>query len=215
MQVPAAPRPVLVILEGIHDLEVFLRMSQRLASLRPDIPDLAAWLAQGRILLVPTGGGHGGDWARRFQGLGCREFHLLDRETGAETERRQQAVRLVNDRPDCQGFLTSKRALENYLHAQAISQAGGGEITVTDDACVGTELARHRYELTPQPRPWSELLRRSKRRLIYRTKRWLNHAAIDEMTPELLAQRDPAGEVLSWLSVISQLVTEAATSSCS
>ena len=193
MQVRAAPRPVLVLLEGNNDLEFFLRLSRRLSARRPEIPDLAAWHAQGRILFVPTGGGHGGDWARRFQGLGCREFHLLDRETGAETVRRQQAVRLVNDRPDCRGFLTSKRALENYLHAQAISQAGGGEITVTDDAGIGTELARHWYELTPQLRPWSELLPRIKRRLTYRSKRGLNHEAIDAMTTELLAQTRSRG----------------------
>ena len=55
--------------------------------------------------------------------------------------------------------------------SQSIAQAGAGEITVNDDACVGTVLARHWYELVPQAGPWPELLRRTKRRLIYRAQR--------------------------------------------
>ena len=156
---------------------------------------------------MPTGGGNFCEWAVRFQALGCREFHLLDREVGPETDRRQQAVQLVNSRPGCRGFLTSKRSLENYLHFQAVAEAGGGEIQFGDDECVGTELARHWYELIPQARPWPELLRRTRRRLVYRAKRWLNRQAVMQMTAELLAQRDPAGEVLQWLPLIAEMAT--------
>ena len=113
----------------------------------------------------------------------------------------------MNSRPGCRGFLTSKRSLENYLDSQAISQAGGGQITVTDDECVGTELARHWYELIPQTRLWPELLRRTRRRLIYRAKRWLNREAVMQMNADLLAQRDPAGEVLQWLTLIAEMAT--------
>ena len=113
----------------------------------------------------------------------------------------------MNSRPGCRGCLTSKRALENYLDSQAISQAGGGAITVTDDQCVGAELAHHWYELIPQTRPWPELLRRTRRRLIYRAKRWLNREAVLQMTTDLLAQRDPAGEVLQWLRLIAEMAT--------
>jgi hypothetical protein len=66
---------------------------------------------EGHLLLVPTGGGNLQDWAVRFAALGCREFHLLDRETGAETARRQQAAQLVNDRTGCHAAVTSKRSL--------------------------------------------------------------------------------------------------------
>ena len=63
---------------------------------------------------------------------------------------------------------------------------------VTDDECVGTAPAHHWYELIPQTRPWPELLRRTRRRMIYRAKRWLNRQAVMQMTAELLAQRDSA-----------------------
>ena len=165
------PRPLVLVLEGTNDCEFLFRLSQRLHAENPQLVDLTRLHADGRILVVPTGGGNFDQWAVRFAVLGCQEFHLFDREVGPETLRRQAAIELVNSRPDCRGFLTSKRALENYLDSQAISQAGGGEITVTDNECVSTELSRHWYELIPQNRPWTELLRRTRRRLTYRAKR--------------------------------------------
>jgi hypothetical protein len=200
-------RPLVLVLEGTNDCEFLFRLSQRLHAETPQITDLTRLHADGRILLVPTGGGNFDQWAVRFTALGCPEFHLYDREIGPETPRRQQAIELVNSRPGCRGFLTSKRSLENYLDPQAILQAGGGQITVTDDECVGTELARYWYALIPQGRPWPELLRRTKRRLIYRAKRWLNRQAVLQMTADLLAQRDPAGEVLQWLTLIAEMAT--------
>ena len=200
-------RPLVLVLEGINDCEFLFRLSQQLHAENQQITDLTRLDADGRILVVPTGGGNFNQWAVRFAALGCREFHLYDREIGPETLRRQAAIELVNSRPGCRGFLTSKRALENYLDSWAISQAGGGQITVTDDECVGTELARHWYELIPQARPWPELLRRTRRRLTYRAKRWLNREAVLQMTADLLARRDPVGEVLQWLMLIAEMAT--------
>jgi hypothetical protein len=200
-------RPLVLVLEGTNDCEFLFRLSKRLHADNLSITDLTRLHADGRILLVPTGGGNFHEWAVRFAALGCPEFHLYDREFGPETLRRQAAIELVNSRPGCRGFLTSKRSLENYLDPQAILQAGGGQITVTDDECVGTELARHWYQLIPQGRPWPELLRRTQRRLIYRAKLWLNRQAVMQMTADLLAQRDPAGEVVQWLMLIAEMAT--------
>jgi hypothetical protein len=202
-----AARPLLMVLEGINDCEFLFRLSQRLHAENPQFTDLTRLHADGRILLVPTGGGNFDQWAARFAALSCSELHLYDRGIGPETLRRQKAIELVNSRPHCRGFLTSKRSLENYLASQAISQAGGGQVTVTDDECVGTELARHWYELIPQALPWPGLLRRTRRRLIYRAKRWLNRQAVMQMTADLLAQRDPAGEVLHGLTLIAEMAT--------
>ena len=46
---------------------------------------------------------------------------------------------------------------------------------------------------------------RARKRMAYRAKRWLNTDVVEHMTPELLSQRDPQGEVLSWLRTIGQL----------
>jgi hypothetical protein len=203
MNAAAVVCPVLVIVEGVNDIVFLQRLSSRLHAERPEITDLARLHALGRILFVPIGGGNFYDWATRFAGLACREFHLYDREVAPETERRQRAVELVNARPECRGFLTAKRSLENYLNSRAVAQAGGGEISVGDDECVGSVLARRWYELVPQPDPWPALSRRARRRLVYRAKRWLNRQAVDQMTISLLNERDPCGEVLHWLEVIA------------
>ena len=101
-------RPLILVLEGTNDCEFLFRLSQRLHAENPQITDLMRLHADGRILLVPTGGGNFDQWAVRFAALGCREFHLYDREIGPETLRRQEAIELVNSRPGCRGFLTSK-----------------------------------------------------------------------------------------------------------
>ena len=66
----AAFRPVLVILEGINDIEFLLRLSQRLHAERAEIANLALLHAHRQILFVPTGGGNFCEWAVRFQALG-------------------------------------------------------------------------------------------------------------------------------------------------
>jgi hypothetical protein len=196
MNAAAAVCPVLVIVEGVNDIEFLKRLSSRLHAERPEITDLVRLHSEDRILFVPTGGGNFCDWTTRFAGLACREFHLYDRELAPETERRQRAVELVNARSLCRGFLTAKRSLENYLNPSAVAQAGGGEISLGDDECVGSVLARHWYELIPQRDPWPQLTRRAHRRLAYRAKRWLNRQAVEQMTISLLNERDPGGEVL-------------------
>ena len=103
-------RPLILVLEGTNDCEFLFRLSQRLHAENPQLADLKRLHADGRILVVPTGGGNFDQWAVRFAALGCQEFHLYDREIGPETLRRQQAIELVNSRPGCRGFLTSKRA---------------------------------------------------------------------------------------------------------
>ena len=92
-------RPLVLVLEGTNDCEFLFRLSQRLHAENPQITDLTRLHADGRILLVPTGGGNFDQWAVRFAALGCSEVHLYDREIGPETLRRQQAIELVNSRP--------------------------------------------------------------------------------------------------------------------
>lgn len=207
MNTTAARCPLLMVLEGINDVEFLLQLSRRLHAEDPQIVDLALLHAQGRILFVPTGGGNFAEWAVRFAALGCPEFHLYDRELAPETERRQQAVEVVNARPHCRGFLTTKRSRENYLDPRAIAQAGGGTIPIEDELCVGSVLARHWYESIPQLIPWPAISRRGRQRLVYRAKRWLNRQAVQQMTATLLSERDPAGEVRSWLQVIAEMAT--------
>ena len=62
-----------------------------------------------------------------------------------------------------------------------------------------------RYQLDLDVEPWELLTRRARSRMTYRVKRWLNTRAADQMTVELLRERDPDGEVISWLTAIRRL----------
>lgn len=150
-------------------------------------------------------GGELSGWAERLDALGCRQFHLYDRESEPETSQRRQLAEGVNVRENCQAMVTTKRSLENYLHADAIAAAGGGALDIDDDACVASVIAQSWYERVPQWTPWPALTRRAKRRMLNRAKRWLNTQAVEQMTLDFLTKRDPAGELMELLARIAAM----------
>lgn len=191
---------MLIVVEGTNDVEFLVRLSRQLSISDPSILNLQPLIDTGRIVFVPFGGGNLAAWTDRFAPLACPELHLYDREVPPETERREQAVTHVVSRPGCRAFLTSKRALENYLHPQAIAVAGGGEITFGDDDCVTSVVARAWFE---PGRIWRELPGGVRSRFSQHAKRWLNTVAVEQMTVELLRQSDPSGDILEWFNAIS------------
>jgi hypothetical protein len=52
---------------------------------------------------------------------------------------------------------------------------------------------------------WPALTSRGRRRLRDCAKRWLNTTAVERMTVKWLGERDPAGEIRSWLMTIGDL----------
>ena len=60
-------RPLVLVLEGVNDCEFLFRLSQRLHAENPQLANLTRLHADGRILLVPTGGGNFDQWAVRLQ----------------------------------------------------------------------------------------------------------------------------------------------------
>ena len=198
--------PVLIIVEGIHDVEFLRRLTANLHLADASIPNLAAREQAGLVVFVPFGGGSVLAWSSRFAPLRCREFHLYDREIAPETPVRQEAVDCINRRPNCHALLLRKRALENYLHTAAIVNSGGGMIVVNDEASMALAVARDWDHRQPQACPRDALASRARRRIAARSKRWLNTVAVNAMTLGLLHQRDPAGELLSWLRAIAVAV---------
>lgn len=195
--------PVLIVVEGIHDVEFLRRLTANLHLADASIPDLAAREQAGFVVFVPFGGGSVRAWSSRFAPLRCREFHLYDREIEPETPVRQEAVDRINRRPNCHALLLRKRALENYLHTAAIVNAGGGMIVVNDEESMALAVARDWYHRQPQACLWDALTPRARRRIAARSKRWLNTVAVNAMTLGMLHQRDPAGELLTWLRKIA------------
>jgi hypothetical protein len=101
--------------------------------------------------------------------------------------------------------LTAKRSLENYLHSEAIHEARGVRLEFDDQTDVADLAARHCYDCRPPEIPWRDLPPRARKRLRERAKHWLNYYAATRMTPERIAQRDPAGEIRGWLRTIAEL----------
>jgi hypothetical protein len=112
-------------------------------------------------------------------------------------------VAQINQRAGCHAVLTRNRALENYLHPKAIVAATGSHIRVDDHTSVAETLARARPEIAAE---WPSLSRRTRQRLLHRAKRLLNTHAVQHMTAALLAERDPASEVLGWFRHLAELL---------
>jgi hypothetical protein len=176
-----------------------------LAVQNQDIPNLDELAEQGAVIFVPFGGGNPLPWTDRFRPLRCCEVHLYDREIPPESTFRYLAAGRVNQRSDCRAFLTTPRSLENYLHPLAIAQAGGVDVCFGPDDCVATELAS-RTVLMTTGRTWGHFSHRERQKHVQRAKRWLNTVAVKSMTPELLAESDPNGDILQWLRVIESIL---------
>ena len=200
------PSPLLFIVEGIHDAEFLKRISSVLAAADGSFPDLGQLERAGRLVFVPFGGGDVVVNAGRFSPLELREIHLYDREILPETARREAACRIVNAESRCRAFVTSKRALENYLHPDCIRAVRGLCVAIADDCHVPDRVARAVWDSQHKPVAWSDIPSRARRKLREKAKHWLNREAAERMTPELLAARDPAGEIRGWLATVSELL---------
>jgi len=132
--------PLLLVVEGPHDIEFLKRISVILSVHDPHLPDLVSMERRGRVIFIPFGGGDAGLWMDRLAPPGLPELHIYDRESSPETELRQRMAEMVNLRPGCQAVLTSKRSLENYLHPAAIREVCGVELEFTDDDPVAESL---------------------------------------------------------------------------
>jgi len=196
---------VLLVVEGTNDIDFLRRISRTLWSCDPRLPPLDSMERQGELVFLPFGGSHVVAWQERLHPLGIPEFHLYDRELPPETDQRQEAADVVNRRSRCRAVLTGKRSLENYLHPQAIAEAGGIDVSFGDFDPVAILTAKSLHQAGIEDTPWELLSRRCRSRLTHRAKRWLNTKVAERMTPELLAQRDPDNEVVRWMETIASL----------
>jgi hypothetical protein len=200
-------KPVLVVVEGVNDIEFLRRMSRVLHANDAETVDLGLLEQADRLVFVPQGGGDLVSWTHRLAPLGHPEFHLYDRESGSATAGRRRTVNLINERPCCRAFLTSKRTLENYLHPAALFEARGIDIKFGDSDDVAATVAQHVWNRACKPISWTHLPLRARNRLRAKVKRWLNTEAVARMTHQRLAERDPQGEVMSWLYAITHLAS--------
>ena len=201
---------VLVVVEGTNDIEFLRRISAILHRDRSEVPDLSQMEQDGRLLFLPAGGSDHRLWRSRLAPLHIPEFHLLDRDVPPLTKEREAAVDAINSRRGCVAAMTGKRSVENYIHPQAIFKARGVQLNYGDQDDVAEMVAQCCYALCGGSRPWREIHSRKRRRMKNQAKGWLNSEAVSRMTPKLLDEHDPQGEVRSWLEAIGWLASSAA-----
>jgi hypothetical protein len=197
---------LLIVVEGRHHVEFLKRISTILHAEREDLPDLAALERQGVFVFIPAGGNDFRPWLSRLAPFDCAEFQLYDRELPPVSAERERWAAEVNGRPRCRAFVTGRRSLENYLHPAAISEARGLSIVFGAADDVALVAAQAGFTLSEELLSWDRLSRRARRRQRDRAKIWLNTTAVERMTAARLAQADPAGEVVRWLTAIAALL---------
>ena len=141
-----------------------------------------------------------------FRADGPVEFHLLDRETEPTTTQRKILAGALNYSAELPGpahIQTGDRELPSSGCDSV--EAGGVEVGFGDFDDVAEIVARASFQ-SDESRSWESLSRRARRRLRDKAKKWLNREAVDCMTPERLAERDPDDEVIGWLQTIAELV---------
>jgi putative ATP-dependent endonuclease of OLD family len=193
---------VFVCVEGPHDVTFLRAISKALASEDPEIVDLES---DPRVAILPLGGSTLRDWVqdRYLRELRRPEFHLYDRDD-SHPPKYQAQCDAVNARGDgSSARLTDRRELENYLHPSAVEAEFQISVTFgpTDDVPVLVAAELHRRSETTTP--WHELAPEKRKKKISRAKQRLNNGATRYMTPELIADTDPGGEIRTWLAGIA------------
>jgi hypothetical protein len=196
--------PLVLVVEGENDVHFLMAISTMLHRENAARPDLGQLTSERRAVFLPTGGSNLKEWMARVASIHKRAFYLLDREQEPETSARRHIVEAVNRRPGWCAVMTSKRALENYLHPLAIREACGMELCFDDDTDVARLLARTMMTHCGVT-AWQELPCSRQKRLHEKAKKILNRRAVQHMTPARLAQQDVHAEIAGWLRTLSRM----------
>lgn len=196
---------VFVGVEGPNDINFLKSLSAVLLAAGEEVPDLDSEERDERVVFLPLGGSNLALWTSRLAGLNIPEFYVFDRDLAPpERSPHQTTVDEINERENCTACLTSKREMENYLHSDAIAAAQGMDVSFGDFDNVPGLVARAVHEQSESSNPWSSVDSDDRKKKESRAKRWLNTEAAARMTPQMLDQRDPEGDVRRWLAAIGE-----------
>ena len=182
---------LVVCVEGPNDVAFLSAISQIAHQKYPTIIDLTS---SPSVVVIPVGGGALKEWVNHnyLQKLETPEYHIYD---GDNIHAHATACERVNRRGDGSSAReTSKREMENYIHADIVRELFNVDIEITDTMDVATEISSKIRAINPNgPRPDT-------------IKKKISNIGASKMTIDLLHSRDPADEVLGWLREISAFV---------
>ncbi len=191
-------------IEGPNDISFLTTLASALIAAGEDVPDLQKLERDGYLIFVPLGGQNLAYWTSRLAELNIPEFYIFDRgEQPPRESEHQGTVDELNRRDNCTAVLTDKAEMENYLHADAISEARSIAVEFADFDDVPALVARAVHEASETVKPWDEVSDQDRKKKESRAKTWLNSEAAGRMTPARLKQTDPNDEVRGWLATIA------------
>lgn len=198
--------------EGRNDINFLRGISKILHAADDSIPNLYELEDRGQIIFFPMGGANLALWASRTRHLNIPEYYIQDSDlTDAGTSPHQQEADDTNSKLNCTAVLTQKREMENYLHPDAIKAARPDvDIQIGDFNDVPLLAAKAVHGASGSDNNWDDLTDEKKEKKDSKAKKWLNTDAVENMTPELLNERDPDGDVRGWLTKVGQLMSERA-----
>jgi hypothetical protein len=189
--------------EGKTDIPFLRNIANMLIAAGDRVLSLEDLELDGNIIFIPCGGSSLVLWSSRLKALNRPEFHIYDRDHQPPAEPKYiEAMNTINERDGCRAVATDKRAIENYIHHEAINlalrthgiplrvEAAFGEF---DD--VPTLLVGLINPLVPNSRLWGR----------NRAKEFLCVVASRHMTRPMLDEIDPRGEVLGWFREMREM----------
>lgn len=186
---------VALFVEGPHDVRFWLEISRILHQHTSSLADLGS---DSRIVVVPVGGGTLKQWVQHQYLLRLKvlEVHVYDRDLASAYQPHCDAVNIRNN--GSWATLTTKRSIENYLHPDAIEDAIGVAVSFLDtDDVPGIVSAAVMSDTTGRAK-----YKGNTRAM----KRYLNDDAARAMTYVRLQQSDPSGDIIGWLTRLSQML---------
>lgn len=195
-------------LEGRNDIIFLKNISRMLHDNGEDVVDLYDSEEKGKVIFFPLGGSNLALWTTKLANLNRPEFYLFDRDEKPPTvSKYQKKVDEINQRENCYAALTNKKETENYIHPSAIHLARPEvKIYFGDFDDVPALVAQTVHANSESPNEWGDLPEDTIEKKISKAKNWLNSEASRLMTPDLLTEIDPNGEVRSWLKTIKELI---------
>lgn len=181
---------LVIYVEGPTDVIALQCFSRCLREKYLDAIDLAS---DKRILLIPSGGSILKYWvdAQYLENLHCPCIHIYDNDVATY----QKSIDKVNARNDGSwGTLTKRYEIENYLHHDAIKAAYDVDVDTDEDKVperFGEAYAIKKSLDAPMGANKSKL---------YLGK------AFNEMTYQLLMERDTEGEIKTWFDKMKAIV---------
>jgi putative ATP-dependent endonuclease of OLD family len=195
--VPDSRVKVLLCVEGPTDVAALKSLSRMLHMADQTVVNLAT---DERVAFVPLGGSTLKHWVSQhyLRSFNRPEVHIYDRDVADYA----QSVASVNRRTDGSWAVqTKKYEIECYLHTRAIKDAFGVDVVVVDEPGVdGKSVPRIFAEAYSAQQNFDGTMKDGPAKLRLAEKAFLM------MTPELLAARDPDGEVKGWFRRIGEML---------